>query len=115
MDNPLDNFNTKFTELVDEAASHDLHSEDATTAIKNLETFSKCRPPEPEADLIPEPTTFWGKVRCTVSRVWDNETTRTAIKAGGALAGVALVAHQTIRQERVFERQAMNQANQRNS
>jgi len=113
MDNPLDTFNIRYIQLVEEASQHDLDSDAATTAMKNLEVFSKCRPPEPELEPtpIPEPTTFRGKVKLGLARVWDNETTRVFIKAGGAFAGVALVAYSTIHKDTVLERQALAQAN----
>lgn len=117
MQTPHERFNETFVDLVREAASHDLHSEDSTIAMKNLETFSKVRPPEPivELELTPEPTTVWGKFKLGTARVWDNETTRVVLKAGGAFAGVWYVAHATIQKDHVLERQAMQQANQRNS
>jgi hypothetical protein len=45
--------------------------------------------------------------------VWDNETTRVLIKAGGAFAGVALVTWATVRRDHVLTREALSQANQR--
>lgn len=117
MDNPHDTFNTRFTQLVEEASSLDLEDEKTTTAMKNLETFSKCRPPAPEPEPIPEPvpTTAWGKFKHGASCAWDNETTRVFLKAGGAFAGVAVVAWSTIHKDRVLERQAIAQANLRNN
>lgn len=117
MQTPIERFNETYVDLVAEAASHDLHTEEATTAIKNLETFSKARPqePTPEPELTPEPTTHWGKFKRGLACVWDNETTRTVLKAGGAFAGVWYVAHATIEKDHVLERQAMQQANQRPS
>lgn len=103
-------------DFVDRIASADPVSEDFANAAKNLETFSKCRPPAPDSEPIPEPvpTTRWGKFKVGVSKVWDNETTRVFIKAGGAFAGVAAVAYTTIHKDHVIERNAMSQANQRN-
>ena len=102
-------------DFVDRIAKEDLMSEETTTAMKNLEIFSKCRPQalEPEPTPEPVPTTTWEKVKAGASCVWDNETTRVTIKAVGAFAGVALVAYSTIHRDHVLERQAMNQANQR--
>lgn len=114
MEDPLKRYNETFVDLIAEAATHELHSEAATTAMKNLETFSKVRPPEPEPEPIPEPvpTTRWGKVKLNLACALDNETTRTFIKAGGAFAGVAVVAYSTIHRDHVLERNAINQANQ---
>jgi hypothetical protein len=117
MSSPYEAFNVRFKGLIEEASDFDLASEAATTAIKNLETFSKCRPPAPEPEPIPTPvpTTVWEKVKTSASCVWDNETTRVLIKAGGAFAGVALVAYSTIQRDHVLERNALAQANQRPS
>lgn len=97
--------------------SIDFSTDDATTAMKNLKTLSECRPPtqtsEPEA--LPEPTTVLGKLKVNLRGVWDNETTRVFIKAGGAFAGVALVTWTTIHRDHVLTRDALSQANQRNS
>jgi hypothetical protein len=114
---PHERFDETFTKFVEETANFDLRSDEATTAMKNLETFSKCRPPAPELEPAPEsvPTTAWEKVKAGVSKVWDNETTRVLIKTGGAFGGVALVAYSTIHKDHVIERQALAQANQRNS
>ena len=111
---PLDLYNVKFKEFVESLPS-DLETNEATTAMKNLETFSKCRPadPEPEPTPQPVPTTRWGKARAGIASVLDNETTRVFIKAGGAFAGVAVVAYSTIHKDHVMERQALAQANQR--
>ena len=111
-------FDDHLREMIDKATEDiDLSSEEATTAMKNLKTFSECRPaaPEPEPTPDPVPTTAWEKFKLGSSRVWDNETTRVFIKAGGAFAGVALVAYSTIHKDHVIERQALAQANQRNS
>lgn len=111
-------FDDHLKEMLDKATDNiDLASDDATTRMKNLKLFSECRPqPIPVAEPIPEPpTTRWGKFCCWAGRVWDNETTRVTIKAGGALSGVALVAYSTIHKDHVIERQAIAQANQRNS
>lgn len=114
---PNETFDVKLKDLIEEAASFDIQSDEATTAMKNLETFSKCRPPVPEPEPTPEPVpvTRWERFKCGTAAVWDNETTRTLIKAGGAFAGVALVAYSTIQRDHVMERQALAQANQRPS
>lgn len=106
-----------FDQFVGEISSYDLATDEATTAIKNFETFSKCRPQPVEPEPIPEPVpeTAWEKFKCTTSRVWDNETTRVLIKAGGAFGGVVLVTWSTIHRDHVVERQALQQANQRPS
>ena len=108
-------YNETFDKLVSEAAGHELHTEAATTAVKNLKTFSECRPPAPELEIVPDPvpTTAWERVKHGTARIWDNETTRVFLKAAGAFAGVWYVAHTTIQKDHVIERQAMNQANQR--
>jgi hypothetical protein len=113
MDNPLDTFNSRFNQLIEEASALTLTDEGTTVAMKNLKTFSECRPqePTPEPDSCPEPTTFWGKRKVELARVWESETTRTVIKAGGTFAGVALVAYSTIYKDHVLERQALAQAN----
>lgn len=111
-------FDEHFRDVLDKATDQiDLSSEQATTTLKNLKTFSECRPvaPDPQPTPDPVPTTVWGKVKVGSARVWDNETTRVFIKAGGAFAGVALVAYSTIHKDHVIERQALAQANQRNS
>lgn len=102
-------------DFVDRISKMDLADEDATAAVKNLEVFSKCRPPAPEPEPTPDPvpTTWQGKLAARTAAVWDNETTRVLIKAGGAFAGIALVAYSTIHKDHVIERQAMAQANQK--
>lgn len=117
MSKPRETFDARFEELIEETANHDLHSDEATTVMKNLKLFSECRPPEPEpeADTTPVPVTRWEKLKAGTSVVWDNETTRVLIKAGGAFAGVAVVAYSTIHKDHVIERQALAQANQRPS
>lgn len=105
-------FEDKFNDLVVNASALDIESDEATTAMKNLAVFSGCRPPMPEPELNPEPTTSWDKFKLGASRVWDNETTRVLIKAGGAFAGVAAVVYTTIHKDHVIERQSIAQANQ---
>jgi hypothetical protein len=100
-----------------EMKSHDFSSNEATAAMKNLKTLSECHPPTPEPapDPTPEPTTILEKIKSNLGGVWDNETTRVFIKAGGAFAGVALVTWTTVHRDHVVTREALSQANQRNS
>lgn len=116
MTDPTQAFNDKLIELIANVPT-DLESDESTAAMKNIETFSKIHSalPEPEPTPDPEPTTVLGRLGRATARVWDNETTRALIKAGGAFAGVAVVANATIRRDHVLERQALDQANQRNS
>lgn len=111
-------FDDQFKELIDKATDNiDLATKEAETTMKNLKTFSECRPPKPEPEPIPDPvpTTVWGKVKAGASSVWDNETTRVFIKAGGAFAGVAVVVYSTVKRDHVIDRQAIAQANQRST
>jgi hypothetical protein len=111
---PHDTFETKFSEAVVKATTFDIETAEATTAIKNLKILSECRPPQPDIEPAPPvPETAWGRFACTVAKVWDNETTRAVIKAGGALAGVGVVTYATIHKDHVIERQALAQAGQR--
>lgn len=106
---PQDYFDEAYKELVEKIVEMPLEDEATTTRIRNLRTFSECRievAPDEE-----EPTTKWGKFKCGVSKIWDNETTRTAIKAGGAFAGVIAVVWTTVHRDHVIEREALNQAN----
>ena len=115
MSKARDTFDARFQELIEKTADYDdLDSEEFTAAVRNLETFSKCRPPEAPSESEPEPIEGRAKILKTLSKVWDNETTRVLIKAGGTFAGVALVTYSTIRKDHVIERQALAQANQRN-
>lgn len=116
MTDPTTTFNDKLIELIENIPTN-LELDDTTTAVKNLETFSKIHValPDPEPAPDPEPTTVRGRAARAMARAWDNETTRVFIKAGGAFAGVGLVAYSTIRRDHVLERQAIDQANQRNS
>ena len=116
MSSPRDTFDARLEELIEETANHPLHSDEASVVMKNLKLFSECRPPVVEPDPEPPaPLTRWGKVKAELRGVLDNETTRAVIKAGGAFAGVAVVAYSTIHKDHVLERQALQQANQRNS
>ena len=116
MSSPNETHDAAYVEFVEKIRQlPTLHEEAATVAFKNLKTFSESRISTSESELTPEPTTVWGKFKLGTSKVWDNETTRTLIKAGGALAGVALVTYSTIQRDHVVERQALAQANQRNS
>lgn len=112
---PNEAHDAEYVNIVDKIHHMDLASQEATTAIKNLKTFSESRPPTSELEPTPEPTTVWGKLKLGTSRLWDNETTRIMIKTGGAFAGVALVTYSTIHRDSVLDRQAIAQANQRNS
>jgi hypothetical protein len=110
-------YDNVYRDALDHVNKLDIDTDDATTAMKNLKTLSECRPPTQEAtpETIPEPTTVLGKIKCTLAGAWDNETTRVFIKAGGAFAGVALVTWTTVRRDHVLTREALSQANQRNS
>lgn len=115
-DTPNDLYDEVLSNMLKTIDIDDLASDETTKAFVNLERFSKCRPPAPDLNLIPDPivipTTRWGKAKAAASGVWDNETTRVFIKAGGAFAGVAVVAWSTIHKDRVLERQALDQARQ---
>lgn len=119
MSSPRETYDARLEELIEETANHQLHSAEATTVMKNLKLFSECRPPEatPEPEPTPEPVpaTTWGKVKAGIASVWDNETTRTVIKSGASLGGVLIVAYSTVHKDHVLEKQALAQANQRNS
>lgn len=105
--------NEAYCDVLARASKYELSSTEATTAMKNLKILSECTPPETEPEPKPEPTTVLAKVQATVSDVWNNETTRVFIKAGGAFAGVALVTWATVRRDHVMTRDALSQANQR--
>jgi len=106
-----------FSKALIEAASHEIATDEATTAMKNLKTLSEAQPPAPEPEPEPqkELNTVLDKVKDRLEWVWDNETTRVFIKAGGAFAGVALVTWTTVHRDHVLTREALSQANQRNS
>lgn len=117
MSSPSDIYDARLHELIDETASIDITSKEFLDAAKNLQVFSQVRAmipqPEPEPAPVPKPSTKWEKVKAGASSVWDNETTRVFIKAGGAFAGVALVVWSTVHRDHVLEKQAVQQANQR--
>lgn len=120
MPEPSEIYDAKLADLIEEAASFKLETDEATKALKNLQIYSSlhiARPaPEPEPTPEPsEPETVVGKAKAGLVRVWDHETTRVAIKAGGAFAGVALVVYSTIHRDHVLDKQAMQQATQRNA
>ena len=117
MSDAINLYETAFCDAMSKVKDIDLSTDDATTAMKNLKTLSECRPPtpEPEPEATPEPTTVLGKLKAGMGRWWDNETTRVLIKAGGAFAGVALVTWTTVHRDHVLTRDALSQANQRNS
>lgn len=116
MDTPQKRFDESQMDFIDRLANLDLASDEATTAIKNLELFSKCRPPVPAPQPEPAfvPKTKAEKVKAGIARIWDNETTRVLIKAGGAFAGVGVVVWSTVHRDHVLQREALAQANQRN-
>lgn len=108
-------FDKVYDEVVVRASKYELSSDEATVAMKNLRVLSDCRPPtsEPDPEVVPEPTTVLGKLKASLNGVWDNETTRVFIKAGGAFAGVALVTWTTVHRDHVITREPLSQANQR--
>ena len=113
MSDTIDLFDTVFDDALKEARKHEISTNEASVAIKNLKVLSECLPPKTETESNPEPETVLGKIKVVASGVWDNETTRVLIKAGGAFAGVALVAWTTIHRDHVMAREALSQANQR--
>lgn len=109
-----DEYDKVFMNALNEVYQFDINSDEATAGIKNLKVLSECRPPEQEElKTKPEPVTVLEKVKANLPGVWDNETTRALIKAGGAFAGVALVTWATVRRDHVMTRDALSQANQR--
>jgi len=117
MSDAVNLYDDVYTEALTEVKSLDLTTDEATTAMKNLKILTECRPPTEtlETEAVPEPTTVLGKLKYSIGGVWDNETTRVFIRAGGAFAGVALVAWTTIHRDHVMTREALSQANQSNS
>lgn len=113
---PHEVYDSRLTQLIEEASTFEIQTEESTAAMKNLETFSKCRPPVPEPDPEPEPVinlTRWQRIKCGIAAAWDNETTRVIIKTVGSAGGVALVVYSTIHRDKVLDRQAIAQAQQR--
>lgn len=109
-----DEYDKVFKNALNEVYQFDINSDEATAGVKNLKVLSECRPPaQEEPEVKPEPETVLGKLKVNLSGVWDNETTRVLIKAGGAFAGVALVTWATVRRDHVMTRDALSQANQR--
>lgn len=110
-------FDVHLKHFMDEVAQLELNTDQATTAISNLQKFSQCRPPVPEPVPIPEPVpnTRWGKVKAGAWCFWQSETTQVAIKAAGSLGAVGLVVFSTIHRDHVLGRQAFEQAHQRQS
>ena len=106
-----------YCKLLNDVTDYSLSSDEAAATMKNFKVFSECRPPvpEPEPEPTPEPTTVLGKVKAGMDGVWDNETTRVLIKAAGAFAGVVIVTWTTVHRDHVVTREALSQANQRNS
>lgn len=110
---PKQLYDEQFNRFMSEIAGSELADDSTTTEFKNFKLFSEITvPAAAEPDPIPEPTTVQGRILRGISRVWDNETTRVLIKAGGAFAGVATVAYATIHKDHVLERQAYQQAQQ---
>lgn len=115
MQSPFDLYYDVYRKALSDATKLEIETDDATTAMKNLKTLSESIPPVPPPmpEDKPEPTTVLGKMKAGVGGMWDNETTRVVIKAGGAFAGVALVTWATVRRDHVMTREALSQANQR--
>jgi hypothetical protein len=117
MSSPAESFDDVFEDMLDRASKIDVASDDATRAFKNLNILSQTRAQliQPRPTFKTEPNSAWGKVKAGAASVWESETTRALIKAGGAFAGVGLVVWSTVHRDHVLEKQAMQQANQRPS
>lgn len=117
MDNLQPRLDESLAQLIAQTTSFDVHSDDLAKAATNLEALSKIRAllPDPDPDPTNVPVTPWEKVKTAAASVWDNETTRVLIKAGGAFGGVALVVWSSVIRDHNLERNALTQANQRNS
>lgn len=114
MSDLVSEFDKVYSEALAQIQPEALYDEEAADFLRNLRLLSECRPPvtaEPEA---PTPTTGAGKLRAAVAGVWDNETTRVFIKAGGAFAGIALVVWSTVHRDHVIQREAMSLATRTN-
>lgn len=107
--NKYEAFDEKYTSFVYAIDPADAASEETTAAIKNLILLSQAGPPT--SDVEPAPITRWEKFKVGAAKALDNETTRVAIKATGAFAGVGLVVWSTIHRDHVLDRQALGQAN----
>lgn len=119
MSSPIEVYDERLMQLIDEVASHDIHTKEFNEASKNLRVYLESRQlfpkPAPEPEPVCEPQTRWEKVKAVTAAVWDNETTRVAIKAAGAFGGVLLVVASTVKRDHVVQREALSQANQRPS
>lgn len=116
MSTPQERFTDAYLHHLDALHQADPGTDESAAMLKELRVLVECQPPtiEPDPDPTPViPTTRWEKAKATMAAVWDSETTRAVIKAGGAFAGVAYVASATVKRDHVLERQALQQANQR--
>lgn len=118
-DNLREIYDARFVKLVEEFETIDVASDDFPKAVRNLRDFAELynklpttSTPPAEPTPLPEPT-LWERVKCVAANVYDSETTRVFLKAGGAFAGVWYVTHSTVKRDHVLERTAIAQANQR--
>lgn len=112
-----DEFDATLDDLLKRIVNEDITTNEFTTAAKNYQIVANARPAdvEPTPEPKPVPETAWGKVKAGASTVWESETTRAFIKAGGAFAGVALVVWSSVHRDHVLEKTALSQANQRSN
>ena len=114
MTDPQEFYNESFEDLTRRVLNLDPATSDASTAFKNLKTFSEVTVPgRPKPPPTPEPTSRLGKAKAAIVKALDNETTRVAIKSLAYVGGVMTVTYATIRKDHVLERQALDQARQR--
>ena len=115
MSDLVSEFDKVYSDALAQIRPEELAGEEAAAFVKNLRILSECRPPvTPEPEAAPDSTTVMGKLKAGVAGVWDNETTRVFIKAGGAFAGVALVVWSTVHRDHVIQREAMSLATRNN-
>ena len=109
-----DFYDGAYKSMITKLDETDYTGDAATKILQNLEMLSKTMPPTPEPKPEPAyvPQTKWEKLKFGFGKAWDNETTRTAIKAGGSFAGVAAVIFATVHRDHQLEKSAMSQANQ---
>lgn len=115
MSTPEEEYANLYKDQALKVAKLDPKEDTTLAAAKTLQVIANAHPYRYPTEPAPEPvpTTFGGKFKKGAVAVYESETTRAIVKAGGALAGVVAVIYATIHKDHVLERQSVQQANQK--